>query len=130
MTPNTIFQYLITLKSGTYVYVSRAKDNDKYLELTASLYASKPDYQTYLSLTKDQQKQVYDAVVLEAARSGVAYTVNSSGGIFVTLGKSVLITPGLNDNQFANYLNEIDSAEAACRQELRLALERLKAIPD
>ena len=122
--PDLNFLYVVTLNNKTPVLVSRAKEKPQFLQLQITLTLA-PEHEAALEkLSTEQIQHVADQVVLEAARTHVGYAMVKGPPRGIILDKGVPITSGLNEATFASYLDEMDSANVACRQTIILALAR------
>jgi Uncharacterized conserved protein (DUF2299) len=129
--PDAIFEYMVTLHNGTFVRITRTKEKDTYLTFSERLTVSPADKAVLTSLPVEEQKQIREALELEAARQKMANSIEGFPVVeALVLSKSIPITNNLTDVTFANYVDEMDSANVACRDALRLAVERFKPLPD
>ena len=145
VTPDADFGFNITLKNGNRIVVGVAKERPNYLQYQ-TLVALTPEQQTALArLNQAQANRVTQEVVLELARSRVAYTI---GGPLIMIQQGAQLAaqvPGLqigtpmstiilgrgvpmshlDEAKFAGYVDEMDSAMSVAGAAVALALDHV-----
>jgi hypothetical protein len=116
------------LKSGNPIEIRKLKQSPNYLQIQGNLVLS-PEHQKMLAkLTEEQSQFVTEELSLELARSKMGFTIMGPPAQtepqiqLVVLSKAVPIS-GLTENEFAEYVNEVDSTIRLSRSATSLMLD-------
>lgn len=126
--PDTFFAYKMTLSDGVPVLIVRSRKSDPgYVSFTAALTVGSSMGDLIAKLTDQQATTVLQELTLELARSKLEYSILSPNGPrhlqAVSLDKPVGI-PSLNEAEFLQTVDEIDSAVGLSRASLALSIQR------
>lgn len=121
---DTIFDYVITPRSGHPQEVARFKDRPAYLEFAVQINFSPDDQAIMNKLSKEQAERVINKLSLELARySKVGFEIRAAKD----RGTSILLIHGvpivsMSEGYFLACINDMDSAQTVLRSATALVL--------
>lgn len=123
--PNSYFQYTLTLSDGVSVDVARMKDRDRYLTLRAKITVS-PEHKAVMSnWSNEEAVRLADELLLELARAKVSYSIAGLPRFDeVVVMEMVLISNDLSGDTFVRSLDDLDSQVMLVKEEVRLLAAR------
>jgi hypothetical protein len=122
------FSYVVALKSGNPIAVTRVTGLPGFLQFQSQLLLAPEQQGELAKMSKEQVESVTQELILQLALSKVGYTLAGSEQTHlmqnIILMKSVPITGNLTEASFASSLDELDSALSLVRVTLALSIKR------
>jgi hypothetical protein len=119
----SFFRRVVTMPNGNAIAISRTRVQDHYVLLDAGLRPTDDDQRMLAKLTPQGTAELVDEMRLEAARLETNCTVTSNP-IQAVFEKRIPITNALTEDLFIGKIDEMDSAEVAVQETVRIALRK------
>jgi hypothetical protein len=119
-----LFRYVVTMKNGDQIDISRPKERDRYLVIATSLRASEEEKQLLSKLSEDQSARLQADMTTKAAEAHLAFTNMTVPFDNVYLEKRVPITSSLTEAVFIGSVDEMDAGLVILRTTSMMALRK------